>query len=103
MDALDGIGQILLDLHLAGGLGAFAIGGDTHEVDLDGNVDGAAQIGHEDVGATQDADQQNPVFVGVVPGDLRDQLGHPGLELLLGEQDLRDIVVHFVDMSTHTV
>ena len=25
------------------------------------------------------------------------------LELLLGEQDLRDIVVHFVDMSTHTV
>ena len=93
MAAGDVLGQVLGDLDLSAGGGAFSVGGDGHKVQGAGQVDGAAQVGHEDEGAAQNADKHN-LLAGVVQLDLPGDLGHPGLELLLAEQDLLNIFLY---------
>src|SRR5437016_4835383 len=53
--ALDGSGHVARDLHHAGGLRRFPITGEPDEVDADRQIDRAAEIRHEDVGAFQHA------------------------------------------------
>src|SRR5205823_11910534 len=54
--ALDGFGQVARALHQAGGLRRFPITGEADEVDAEWQIDGPAEVGHEDVGALQDAE-----------------------------------------------
>jgi hypothetical protein len=49
--------QILEDAHLAGGLRAFAIAGERHEIERDFAVHGANQVRHEHEPALEDADE----------------------------------------------
>ena len=94
MIVLDGGGDVLLNLHLTAAGGAGAVGGDHHKVDEAGQVDGAAQVGHKDVGAAEDADQQNLILAGIVLGDLCAQFFHTRLQLFFGVQDFLDAVRH---------
>ena len=58
------------------------------------DVDGAAQVGHKDIRAAENADQQELVLAGVVLGDLCAQFFHTGLQLFFGVQDFLDAVRH---------
>ena len=73
--------EVLDDAHHARGLGGAAVGGDRHEVDVDRQLDGPAEVAHEEHGALEDRHQQRRVL-GVVGGDLGTELGHPGGEAL---------------------
>ena len=81
--------EVLEDPHDAGGLGRRAVGRDGHEVDLAGHVDVAHQVGEEEDGALQHADQQQ-VLALVVARDLRAQLAHAVLEVVGLDEDLAD-------------
>ena len=50
--------EVLDDAHDARGLGGAAVGGDGHEVDVDRQRDGAAQVAHEEHGALEHADEE---------------------------------------------
>ena len=58
-----------------------AVGRHRHEVDLDRQVDGPGQVGHEHVRALEHADQQRRP-AGVVGGDLLARARRPGAELV---------------------
>jgi hypothetical protein len=58
-------------------------------IELVGHGQVPGQVGHEDEGALEHADQQH-VAPGVVLGDLRGQVADPALDLLLGEQHRLD-------------
>ena len=61
--------EVLDDPHHTAGLGGRPVGGDRHEVDLDGQLDGPHQVRHEVDRTLQHADQQRRIR-GVVLGDL---------------------------------
>ena len=61
--------EVLDDAHHAAGVGGAAVGRDGHEVDLDGEVDGAGQVGQEEEGPLEHTDEQRGP-AGVVGGDL---------------------------------
>ena len=69
--------EVLDDAHHARGLRGAAVGGHGHEVDVDRQLDGPAEVAHEDHGALEHADQQRRL-VGVVGGDLRARARRPG-------------------------
>ena len=85
--------EVLEDPDDAGGLRARAVRGDGHPVGLDRLVQPPGEVRHDHDGALEDADQQR-VPAGVVGVDLRGELGQPGQDLLLGEQDLLQVLSH---------
>ena len=74
--------EVLHDAHDAAGGGGLPVGGDRHEVHLEGAVNGAGQVAHENDGTLEDTNQQRGA-AGIVRGDLRahlrDALGDGGL------------------------
>src|SRR5580658_6805859 len=68
--------EVLDDAHHARGLGGAPVGGHGHEVDVDRQGDGAAEVAHEEHGALEHGDEERGL-VGVVPGDVGAQLGDP--------------------------
>ena len=67
-----------------------------HEVELDGQVDRAGEIGHEHERALEDADEQRRMVV-VVGGDLLAEIADALLQLVLVDDDPTDVrVVHVV-------
>ena len=84
--------EVLEDPHHAGGLGRGAVGGDGHEVDLAVHVEVAHEVGEEEDGALEHADQQQ-VLAGVVARDLGRHLLDPVLELVGLDDDLADVLV----------
>src|SRR5690606_41042100 len=82
--------QVLQDPDHAAAASVVRVTGNGHEVDGDRNGDGAQQIGHEDHGPAQDADQDQGT-ASVIPADLLPQLLHPAGDLLLVDQNLPDI------------
>ena len=93
--ALDGVAEILDDVHLTGGHGARAVGGYGHKIHPAEAVDAPGQIGHEDVRAPQDADQQR-LLSGVVGADLPAQFLNSGLQLFFGNEYLLNVLFHGV-------
>src|SRR5919197_3771303 len=79
--------EVLEDADDARGVGRCAVARDGHEVDLAGHGQVAHQVGHEEDGALQHADQQQ-VAAAVVGGDLLAELGNARGEPLLVDQDL---------------
>ena len=73
MAALDLVIEVLQDPHHARRLGGRPVGGDRHEVELEGQSDGPGDVGHEHERALEDPDQQE-VPAAVVAGDLLAQL-----------------------------
>ena len=67
--ALDRRVEVLEDPHDAAGVGRRAVGRHGHEVDLARDLDVAHEVGQEEDGALEHADQQQ-VAAGVVAGDL---------------------------------
>ena len=85
--ALDGVVDVLDELDGAGGDAGAAVAGDGDEVEGVVDRDGAGDVGEEDGGAFEDADEDDGL-AGVVGGDLlADGLDAVG-DLLLGEEDL---------------
>ena len=82
--------EVLEDPHDAGGLGRGAVGGDGHEVDLAGDVDVAHQVGEEEEGALEHADQQQ-VLARVVAGDLFRHRPDAVLQVVRLDEDLADL------------
>jgi hypothetical protein len=84
--------QVLEDPHDAGGVGRRPVGGDGHEVDLDGNVDEPHEIAQEEHRTLEDANQQQrPGWAGsIVARDLLAQLGDAALQILGGDEHLAD-------------
>src|SRR2546426_3208395 len=74
--ALDGPGEVARDLDDARRLGGLAVAREPDEVDAQGQIDRARQVGDEDVGALQHAEHDQLLAL-VVPLDLRSQLLHP--------------------------
>ena len=87
--ALDRHVEVLEDADDARGVDARAVARDGHEVDLARDVDPAHEVGHEEDGALEDADEQE-VAAAVVVADLGAELGDPPLEGVLVDEDLRD-------------
>ncbi|MPN10864.1 hypothetical protein SDC9_158161 [bioreactor metagenome] len=88
----DVLGEVLVDLHLPRTAGTAAVGRNRQKIHCAGKGDAADEIGHEDKGAPQDADQ-HWVFAGVVAVDLRSDGGHPVLQVGLGKQYSVDVLV----------
>ncbi len=84
--ALDGVVDVLDELDGAGGDAGAAIGGDGDEVEGGVDLDGSGEIGEEDGGAFEDADEDDGL-AGVVAGDLCAYIGDALGDLLLGEED----------------
>src|SRR6185369_6731548 len=78
--------EVLHDPDDAAGAGGRAVRRHRHEVDLDGDVDGSYEVGHEDEGALEDADEER-ITVGVVGGDLLAELGDAPPEVVFGDDD----------------
>ena len=76
-------------LHDPGGVGRVAVARDGHEVDLAGHGQVPHQVGHEEDGALEHADQQQVAAL-VVGRDLGAELGHARGERLPVDQDLAD-------------
>ena len=87
--AFDGGVEVLEDAHDAAGVGGRAVGGHGHEVDLARDLDVAHEVGQEEHGALEHADQQQ-VLARVVARDLGGQLADPVLELVGLDEDLAD-------------
>ena len=85
--------EVLEDAHDAGGLGARAVGRHRHPVHRGGAGQRPGQVGHHHDRALEDADQQQVLAV-VVGLDLGGQLVEPGVDLLLGDQDLLEVGSH---------
>src|SRR5690606_29083678 len=79
--------EVLDDAHDPGRAGRGAVGRHGHEVDLDRQADGPHEVGEEDEGALEDADEQRRL-VRVVEGDLVAELGDAGPDLLLADDDV---------------
>ena len=87
--ALDVDVEVLENPHNSRGVGRRAVARDGHEVDLARHRQMAHEVGQEEDGALEDADEEQ-VAACVVGGDLRAELGDPPLERRLLDQDLRD-------------
>src|SRR5882762_259794 len=85
---LDGLGEVAGDLHHAGRLRRLPVAGEPDEIDGQRQVDGSGQIGDEDVGALQHA-EQHQLFALIVPLDPRAQLANPVRDLLRGKHLLQ--------------
>src|SRR5918992_3777002 len=81
--------EVLEDADDARRVGGRAVAGDGHEVDLARHGQAAHQVGHEEHGALEHADQEQ-VATGVVGGDLLAQLGDPVLQRDLVDEDALD-------------
>src|SRR5256886_6489060 len=73
--------EVLLDANDAAGAGGGPVGRHSHEVELDGQVDGSGEVAHEYERALEHPYEQRRM-VGVVGGDLLAELGDALLELL---------------------
>src|SRR3990172_1624063 len=87
--SLDRDVEVLENAHDARGVDPGAVARHGHEVDLAGDVDRAHEVGHEEDGALEHADEEE-VAAAVVPADLGAELGDPRLERRLVDQDLFD-------------
>ena len=86
--------EVLEDADDARGVGRRAVARDRHEVDLAGDLELAHQVGDEEHGALEDADDQELAAL-VVAADLGAELTNPRREILLLDQGLADLrVVH---------
>src|SRR4051812_35124428 len=83
--------EVLDDADDTAGLGGAAVGRHGHEVELDGQINGAGEIAHEHEGALEHTDEQRRP-PGVVGRDLAPQFLNALLELLLGDHDLAEPV-----------
>src|SRR5436190_2573361 len=81
--------EVLEDPDDPGRIGRGAVARDLHEVDLALHREMAHQVGHEEDGALEDADQEQVAAL-VVGGDLRAELGDPRAQRLLVDEDLAD-------------
>ena len=89
--------QVLDDLNLPAGGGAAAVGGHGHEVHLEGHVDGPHEIAGEDGAASQNGDDHDTLGAGhrgVISRDVLAHLAHAVGKILLGEENLRNVVMH---------
>ena len=88
--------EVFQDTHHAGALGAVSVRRDGHVVHFERKLDLARQIRHEDSGAAQNRDQDDALVgnVGVIARNGCAYLAYAIGELLFGEQDLRNVVVH---------
>src|SRR5436305_2359087 len=87
--ALDVDVQVLEDPNDARAVGRGAVTGDRHEVDLAWHRQLPHQVGHEEHGALEDADQQR-LSAGVVARDLVAELLDARTERVLLDEDLAD-------------
>jgi hypothetical protein len=85
--------EVLEDAHHPRGLRRGAVGGDGHEVDLAPDVQVAHEVGQEQEGALEDADQQE-ILAGVVAGYLIRHLLDAMLQLVGLDEDLADLFAH---------
>ncbi|MNW59131.1 hypothetical protein D3C74_370310 [compost metagenome] len=83
--------EVLEDAHDARGLGARAVGRDGHPVHLDVVVQAAGEVGHDHDRSLEDAHEEQ-VLARVVAVDLLGELVQPPAELLLGEEDVLEVV-----------
>ncbi len=84
--AFDGVVDVLDELDGAGGDAGAAVGGDGDEVEGGVDLDGAGEIGEEDGGAFEHADEDDGL-AGVVGGDVLAEGGDAIGDLLLGDED----------------
>ena len=84
--------EVLEDAHHAGGLGAGAVGGDRHEVQLHVGVQGAGEVGDHHHGALEHGDDEQ-VLVRVVAVDLAGQVRDRVLHVLAGHEDVAEVVL----------
>jgi hypothetical protein len=73
---------------VAAGVGA-VVAGELDEVDRVRDRDRSREVGQEDEARLQQRDEQQ-VAPGVVAGDVRAELGDPGLQLFRREKDFTD-------------
>ena len=100
MPVLDVDVQVLEDPHDARGVGRRAIAGDGHEIDLAEKRQLAHQIGHEEDGAFEHADQEK--FAPLVLGRyLAAQLGDALAQLLLRDEDFTHTGVEMSIVHSH--
>src|SRR6478672_9309070 len=85
--------EVLEDADDAGGLRAGAVGRDRHPVHRRGAGEGTHEVGHDDDGTLEDTDEEELLALVVLP-DVGGELGEAGLDLLLGEQDLGQVISH---------
>jgi hypothetical protein len=84
--AFDGVVDVLDELDGAGGDAGAAVARDSDEVEGVVDADGAGEVGEEDGGAFEDADEDDG-FALVVGGDLSADLAGAVGDLLLGDED----------------
>src|SRR5207237_8915121 len=98
MPPLDVDVQVLQDPDDAGRVRRGAVARDRHEIDLARDRELAHQVGHEEDGPLEDADQEQ-VAARVVDGDLGAELGYPGAQRLLVDQNFAD---RRLELSLHS-
>lgn len=92
---VDRLRDVLDDLNLAGGLGAVAVAGHDHEIYVARRIDRTGQVGHEDVRALEDTDDQR-ILAAVVLRDACAEFADLVPELLFGEIYFLNIVSHVI-------
>jgi hypothetical protein len=85
--AFDGVVDVLDELDGAGGDAGATVAGDGDEVEGVVDADGAGEVGEEDGGAFEDADEDDGLAL-IVGGDLSADLTGAVGDLLLGEENL---------------
>ena len=84
--AFDGVVDVLDELDGSGGDSGAAVAGDGDEVEGVVDADGAGEVGEEDGGAFEDADEDDG-FAGVIGGDFCADLTGAVGDLLFGEEN----------------
>ena len=82
--------QVLNDTHDTRGLHTVAIARNSHEIDVDRQLDLAHQVAHKDNGAAQNRDQHQ-ILTSVVARNLLAQARDDTVDILLRKQNLLDI------------
>ena len=85
--------HILLDDHVAGGLGSL-VGGQAHEVHLAGHGDMPDHIRIKYHNTLQNT-QHHRVLAFILPGDFLTHLFDSCLDLFLGNKNFQNIIFHF--------
>ena len=88
--------QVLFDFQLPRGFRA-GIGGHGHKVKFTGNVHGPNHIGVEHHHALQNAHKQG-IFAGIFLGQGLAQLRNAGVDLIFGQQNAFNVLVHGVNL-----
>jgi hypothetical protein len=57
-------------------------------------MDGAGQVNHKHHTPLEHAHQQQVIHIGIVTADMLSQALHPGLDIVVGNQDSINIVMH---------